>query len=67
MHTALFIILFHNSMTKIIHPKTRSHHATPTHPTMSEKHADLALCPENTKKPHQLGTTNIAYPATPTK
>jgi hypothetical protein len=38
-----FIILFHKGLTNIIHLKTPSHHATPTHPTMSEKHANRAL------------------------
>jgi hypothetical protein len=62
-----FIILFHKGLTKMIHPKTQSHHATPTHPIMSEKHANRVLCPENLKTPHQLGTVNIAYPEIPTR
>jgi hypothetical protein len=67
MHIAFFISSFHKGLIKIIHLKIQNHHATPTHLTMSEKHANRALCPENTKNHHQLGTGNIAYPETPNK
>jgi hypothetical protein len=65
MHTTLFIILFNKGLTKIIHQKPRSHHATSTHPVMSENHANRALCPKNMKIPHQLRTGNISYPRHP--
>jgi hypothetical protein len=42
-------------------------HATHTNPTMSEDHANRALCPKKMKVSRQLVTRKIAYPMTPSR
>jgi hypothetical protein len=62
IHTAFFIKLFAKVLQRAYIKITRSHHSTPTILTMRENHVSRALCPENTKKPHQLDTGNYHIP-----